>query len=467
MFHAKVADQSLASVQLRFQSLLSLPRPAWNRGTDGMRKRSRQPSDSSVVFHRLLLALISVCSTTLSGTFPSRATLRLHHPFTSRRLDRPGANNQLSILEDWTKSTHFFSKQVGKGLPTVPAGLRYILVRDAKDVRDSIAHALYAKGLLADGDVVLTFRPDWADTMAYPHIQMRISHSGIIHTRGGRTYNLDMPLDEEHDGSSFDSELNSGHYKNATALHILRPRHFGTAERHSFRALVDELLRNVGVIRNRALLPFNKDYLTPRYFALHISPTESVTRFRSIVTSPETVRSPMKMYCSEFVWHMHSLNGLEKADHRLIFDPMKFVSTDGATGMGEGPLAVLKSAGENLTTDQKSRLIQAMFVDNEAPQLPTGHRETARKVKPLMGQLERYYQTQLLGAASEKDISESGPELAKAMNESMPANYSPTAFFINSFLPPDHPERQFDYLYTLLYVSSSDFEQVRAAIAAR
>ena len=58
---------------------------------------------------------------------------------------------------------------------------------------------------------------------------------------------------------------------------------------------------------------------------------------------------------------MHSLNGLEKADHRLIFDPMKFVSTDGATGMGEGPLAVLKSAGENLTTDQKSRLIQAMF----------------------------------------------------------------------------------------------------------
>ena len=84
-----------------------------------------------------------------------------------------------------------------------------------------------------------------------------------------------------------------------------------------------------------------------------------------------------------------------------------------------------------------------------------------------MGQLERYYQTQLLGAASEKDISESGPELAKAINESMPANYSPTAFFINSFLPPDHPERQFDYLYTLLYVSSSDFEQVRAAIAAR
>ena len=466
MFHAKVADQSLASVQLRFQSLLSLPRPAWNRGTDGMRKRSRQPSDSSVVFHRLLLALISVCSTTLSHvSVASDAPFAPPFYFSAPRSAwgeqpalHPGGVDEIDAL---------LLEAGSKGLPTVPAGLRYILVRDAKDVRDSIARALYAKGLLADGDVVLTFRPGWADTMAYPHIQMGISHSGIIHTRGGRAYNLDMPLDEEHNGGSFDSELNSRHYKDATALHILRPRHFGTPERDSFRALVDELLRNVGVIRNRALLPFNKDYLTPRYFALHISPTESVTRFRSIVTSPETVRSPMKMYCSEFVWHMHSLNGLEKADHRLIFDPMKFVSTDGATGMGEGPLAVLKSAGENLTTDQKSRLIQAMFVDNEAPQLSTGHRETARKVKPLMGQLERYYQTQLLGAASEKDISESGPELAKAINESMPANYSPTAFFINSFLPPDHPERQFDYLYTLLYVSSSDFEQVRAAIAAR
>ena len=73
--------------------------------------------------------------------------------------------------------------------------------------------------------------------MAYPHIQMGISHSGIIHTRGGRAYNLDMPLDEEHNGGSFDSELNSGHYKDATALHILRPRHFGTPERDCFELL--------------------------------------------------------------------------------------------------------------------------------------------------------------------------------------------------------------------------------------
>ena len=40
-----------------------------------------------------------------------------------------------------------------------------------------------------------------------------------------------------------------------------------------------------------------------------------------------------------------------------------------------------------------------------------------------MGQLEHYYRTQLLGATAEKDTSESGPDLAKAMNESMPANF--------------------------------------------
>jgi hypothetical protein len=53
------------------------------------------------------------------------------------------------------------------------------------------------------------------------------------------------------------------------------------------------------------------------------------------------------------------------------------------------------------------------------------------------------------------------------MNDSMAPNYSPTAFFINSFLPADHPERQFDYLYTLLFVPSAEFEQARTTLAAR
>jgi hypothetical protein len=349
-----------------------------------------------------------------------------------------------------------------KGLPVVPAGLRYILVRDTRIVRDSIAHDLYAKGLLSEGDVVLTFRPSWADTMAYPHVQMGISHSGIIYTRDNHAYNLDLPLNEEYDGR-FDSELNSAHYKDATALHILRPRYFDIRERQSFSGYVNDLTRNAGVIRGRDLLPFNQDYLTPRYFALHISPTESVSRFRSIITAPEAVRAPMKMYCSEFVWHMHSLNGTSERQPKLIFTPMKFVSTDGAIGLGEGPLTVLRSAGENLSGEQKNRLIESMFVDNEAPQLSSGHRETARKVKPLMGQLEQYYRIELLG----KDSTDSGPALARSMNESMPPNYSPTAFLINSFLPPDHPERRFDYLYTLLYLSNSDFEQARAAVSAK
>src|SRR5205807_937196 len=130
---------------------------------------------------------------------------------------------------------------------------------------------------------------------------------------------------------------------------------------------------------------------------------------------------------------------------------------------GEGPLAVLRSAGENLTAEQKDRLIRSIFVDNESPQLSAGHRETARKVKPLMGQLERYYQMELLG----DDTFDSAPVLAKAMDESMPPNYSPTAFFINSFLPSDHPERRFDYLYTLLYLPDRDFEQASASITAK
>ena len=168
MFHAKVADQSLASVQLRFQSLLSLPRPAWNPGTDGMRKRSRQPSDSSVVF-----LLVTSCPY-FSLLDHAVARFRRERRSVCTTLLLLGASiglGRTTSSPSWRSGNEIDALLLeagSKGMPTVPAGLRYILVRDAKDVRDSIARALYAKGLLADGNVVLTFRPDWADTDGIP-----------------------------------------------------------------------------------------------------------------------------------------------------------------------------------------------------------------------------------------------------------------------------------------------------------
>jgi hypothetical protein len=414
--------------------------------------RHRSPQIASIL---AFVCAVAVCHIAAAGGAPLAPPFYFSAPrsaWADQIALQPGPIQGIDavVVEGWSKE-----------MPVNSAGLRFVVVPDTAATRDSIAQKLYERGLLADGDVVLTFRPDWADTMAYPHVQMGISHSGVIYTRSNRVYNLDEPLTEEYDGA-FDSQLNSTHYKGVTAVHIMHPRTFGATERNQFRRLAADVVRAGPIIRNRDLLPFNTDYLSPRYFALHISPAESIKQFRSIIMAPKSAETPMKMYCSEFVWHMHSLNNT--GGHGVVFAPMPFVSTDGAIGLGEGPISVLRSAGEKLPDEQKTRLLASMFVDNEAPQLSPGHRQTAQTVKPLMAQLQRYYQAQSFNGHSQNELS--GADLAKAMNDSMPPNYSPTAFFINSFLPAEHPERRFDYLYTLLYVSSSDFQQIRSSFTA-
>ncbi|MEO5914806.1 MAG: hypothetical protein ABIS50_11265 [Luteolibacter sp.] len=346
------------------------------------------------------------------------------------------------------------------GLPEIPAGLRFVVLPDTPPNRTAACRMLSSKGLLEDGDVVLTFRPDWADTMAYPHIQMGISHSGFIHTRNGTAYNLDMPLDEEFN-KAFNSELNSKHYLEAKAVHVLRHRDFHEADLKDFRQFIDEFLTDVPTIRKKGLLPFNSDYLTPRYAAYQITPAQSVDRFRTIALSPGSQDSPMKMYCSEFVWHMQSLNGKLHDNAPVIFPPADFVSLTGGEGMADGPLTVLTSAGAKLPPERKLELSAEIFTDTDAPQLSTGHKATAKQVKPLMDQLSVYYQM-VLGNRNSTTIN--GVEVARdnyagSMNASMPDNYSPTTFMLNSFLPAGHPDRKFDYLYTLVFVPNDDYRK--------
>ena len=224
-------------------------------GADDMKKRCRRTNGASLFFRRLFVAIFSVCWVALSCVSLADDA-PFAPPFYFAAL-RSAWGEQPALHHEALDGVDALVLEAGiKGLPTVPAGLRYIVVRDSREVRDSIVQTLYAKSLLADGDVVLTFRPSWANTMAYPHIQMGISHSGVIYTRGNRAYNLDLPLNEESNGS-FDSELNSARYKDASALHILRPRNFDIKEREAFSSHVRDVIRNATVIRRRELLPSN------------------------------------------------------------------------------------------------------------------------------------------------------------------------------------------------------------------
>ena len=80
-------------------------------------------------------------------------------------------------------------------------GLRIIAVQQGTSVashqaaRRDMAAKLAAAGVLQEGDIALTFRPELAGTMAYPHIQMGITHAGLVYTENGEAYNIDSPLD--------------------------------------------------------------------------------------------------------------------------------------------------------------------------------------------------------------------------------------------------------------------------------
>ncbi|MCB0351551.1 MAG: hypothetical protein KDD38_10230, partial [Bdellovibrionales bacterium] len=80
-------------------------------------------------------------------------------------------------------------------------GLRLIVVRG--DNRKSTSMALADSGLFETGDIVLSYRPEWYGTLRYSHIQMGISHAGMLYykkTRDGQLAlkNLDMPFDSKH-----------------------------------------------------------------------------------------------------------------------------------------------------------------------------------------------------------------------------------------------------------------------------
>lgn len=339
------------------------------------------------------------------------------------------------------------------------AGLRLLAVPEAgaRGRREAVRQ-LHQAGLLLDGDVVLFFRPDWAGTMAYPHVQMGISHAGVIRTGNGTAYNLDMPLEPTFNGSSYSSQLDSPAYMDLQTFHILRPRGFAAEEQTGFRKTVERLVQSMPVISRRGLLPFQGDYMLPHYVSRQIHPTESVRRFGQVAFQPDTASS-QPMYCSEFVWHVHSLarSGNQGGDvaAEMIFPPLPFVSANGEPGLGEGPLTVLTTAGSELSVEQSESLVRSMFEAHRQGALSQGHLKTAQQVAPLMQELEQFY---LMTVSDSDQITVGGQEVTRreyagALNQMIAPNYSPTAFYINTFLAPDDPNRRFDYLYTLTFIS--------------
>lgn len=309
--------------------------------------------------------------------------------------------------------------------------------------------------MLQDGDIVLSFRAEWAGGGAYTSVQMGVSHAGIIYKDGASLANVDAPLNTEYVG-----KLDSKHYKETRILHVVRPRNLTTSQRTNLSLWSKNLVQKRASIYP-SKIAFNTDYGAPTFDPNASSP---LTFVKAIGAHAIGINAPVQsVFCSELAWAVLSLRNCHPINDRAqfeavgtpkcispIFQPMRalgdFAQTnadDADAGLADGPLLVLKAIDP--TTADAGKIIRDMFTPTQNSRMSQGHRDVAAAFAPLFAPLENYYKNYLSNA----------PEvvgLKAVFNQRMKRNYSPTAFLVNTLLPVNNKNRVFDYVATIVFV---------------
>ncbi len=336
-------------------------------------------------------------------------------------------------------------------------GLRLIFTK-----RAGMTKRLAKSGLVQTGDLLLTVRPEWGGTGAYPNIQMGISHTGIAYIRGGELRHLDNPLNAEYLGPRLDGRLTSEHYRTLNMLHIIRPRGL-TAEQRSH--LLDWSNRLNASARKiyPSQISFNQDYNAPKY-----APRKPLTFVKQLgqIGLGQSPAGNIAMFCSEFAWSLLALRDCDPKTQEDAFKrsgipscvkpvmiPLRatgnYVDRGGNgsyAGLADGPLLVINAMG--LPQIDEDKLLHQVFVDNPEglAKLSPGHKAVAEEMKPRFKPLEKYY----LGISGDGWRKMRARVSRAVFNRAVPENYSPTSFVINTLLPPDHPDRKMDYVATII-----------------
>ena len=174
----------------------------------------------------------------------------------------------------------------------------------------------------------------------------------------------------------------------------------------------------------------------------------------------------MAMFCSEFAWSLLALRDCDPSTSAEAFKgsgvpscikpvmrPMRATGnyvTSGSrtsyTGLGDGPLTVIKAL--NLPDEERAKMVHSIFVADPKgfSRMSTGHRELAKEMQPKFEKLETYYTS----AANKSWLGVKARLLSAAISSSIPENYSPTSFLINTLLAPTNANRTMDYVATIL-----------------
>jgi len=93
-------------------------------------------------------------------------------------------------------------------------------------------------------------------------------------------------------------------------------------------------------------------------------------------------------------------------------------------------------------------MVKSVFTENPklAARMSVGHREVAKQNAASFAKLERYYRSALGGGFSGFKARVMSTVIGRSIRE----NYSPTAYLINTLLPPNSSNRTMDYVATIV-----------------
>lgn len=361
-----------------------------------------------------------------------------------------------------------------------------------QESRLKVSQSLAESGLIKTGDIIVSTRPFFANSLQYLALQLLNTHNSVavvVNENGKKlVYNIDMPMDADMlDGAALGfgrSVIDSPHFtkdnKN-TIVHILRPRLTSNQQAN----LQKWLERSLKVARAKKVYPelfsFNKDYNNPTYKNNgDISFVADVGRV--LLEQKMQAHKHIKMYCSEFSWVMLSLvdcnpdtasEDFKKSKTpscvKEYFKPMQMfgsafsggkASEQDLYGMSDGIPMLIAQTGASPQTSTELIDFALPGVDREADGLSSGHRQVAATMAPLIKKANPYFKLILTQNHSQIDAARS------KLNPAAPRNYSPTAFSVLAAMPDTLNgekirQKKFDYVATVKYLPKAKLKDLQ------
>lgn len=340
------------------------------------------------------------------------------------------------------------------------AQLRVIRLPKSIHATEEAAHLLADSEAVQDCDIMVVFRPEWANFDGYCNIQMGLTHAAFatIEKEGIKRYvhSVENPL-------SYSSRLDhSTHYGGHELFHIVRPN-LTAEQKKNVKAWALETLKAGG-----KQVSFFTDYGMP-YFARKQLPEATgnlpVDLARAVVYPEKGFK--VATYCSEMVWAFLALRDFSPSDLLAefpkdsdknptewlkgkvnpIIEPLPGVSQNPLSipGLMQGPDVQMRNVFGGNDAERRSYLLDKVLltkVPNPAEtegHLSVGHaRAGAIFRKSKLPQLRQYY-----------GVKEEDPSFIPTLNKHINPNYSPTSFHALTGVSAD--KRQFTYVGTVSF----------------